>query len=161
MNIFVLHLNPRLAAKYHNDKHVIKMLLETAQLLSTAHRLCNPVALIDDRVYKPTHINHPCSVWLRQSKANYLWLFSLFEQLEQQYERRYHKQHRSYITLHEVLRVIPVDLPDVGMTPFALAMPEQYKQKDPVEAYRAYYKGEKLAMSRWTYPSRAPAWLWT
>lgn len=136
------------------------MLLETAQLLSTTHRLLTPIGEINEQVYRTTHINHPCNIWLRQSKANYLWLVELFQHLETQYELRYYKQHMSYIKLYEILKIPPINIPDVSLTTFALAMPDIYKQADPVEAYRSYYRGQKLNMSKWTLPAKVPYWVY-
>ena len=82
MNIFYLDEDPVLAAQMHCDKHVVKMILESAQLLSTAHLLIDGDELADERgLYKATHKNHPSSKWVRDSSENYEWLWNLFDQL--------------------------------------------------------------------------------
>ena len=102
MNIFYLHNNPVICARQHCDKHVVKMILEYAQILSTTHRVCDGTQTIeisngrkikrwtlnDDRnnvLYKATHINHPSTLWARSSNKNYQWLFSLWVQLLKEY----------------------------------------------------------------------------
>ena len=146
MNIFVLDTNTRLCAQYHNDKHVIKMILESSQMLSTANR---SVGL--DEGYKATHVNHPCNVWLRESIANWFWLVSLANQLHEEWRFRYDhpstKNHKSWEVIESL--TFPVKLPDVPMTPFALAMPDKYKSDNAVEAYRNYYIGDKAHIATW------------
>lgn len=119
MNIFVLDEWPHLAAKDHCDKHVVKMFLESAQMLSTACRLSGL-----DVGYKATHKNHPCSVWVRQSLQNWCWLRELAYCLNEEYKARYNKpHHKSWLVIESLPEP---DLPDIGLTPFAQAMPEQY-----------------------------------
>lgn len=146
MNIFVLDLDPKLAAINQVDKHVVKMTLETAQLLSTCHRVLE--SPWRDSVYKQTHVNHPCSVWLRQSRANYQWLFQHFIALLDEYTFRYGKVHKcsNYV---DILENCPISSGD-DITPFALAMPEEYKKSCPVDSYVTYYIGEKANMFKWT-----------
>ena len=111
MNIFYLHPEPRTCAEMHVDKHVVKMIIEYAQLLSTAHRILDGEEYIDassgrrikrwrladdameQNLYKASHINHPSAVWVRQSNNNYTWLFCLFTELLQEYTYRYGKHH--------------------------------------------------------------------
>ena len=137
MNIFILSFNPRIAAEHHCDKHVVKMILETAQLLTSAHPVPPPNG------YKKTHINHPCAIWTRESLDNYIWLSLLGLALCDEYTFRYGKVHKTqpymiWLASH------PPDLPDVGITLIRQAMPEEYKRPNPVEAYRAYYRENKL-----------------
>jgi len=144
MNIFVLDLNPIKAVKYHNDRHCVKMILETTQLLSTA------LPYLDQgRVgpYKSTHINHPCSVWTRTCKGNYHWLWKLGIALCEEYTYRYGRIHKceSYLKDLRLSKPIPKK-----MTQFAQAMPERYKNSNAVAAYRAYYMGEKRHLAKWT-----------
>ena len=144
MNIFVLSLCPRLAARLHCDKHVVKMILETAQLLYTAHHVAGTVDL-PMGAYKKTHANHPCALWVRESRANYLWLVELGWWLCKEYQYRYgggkvHKTERHILWLKSC---VP-RLPDVPQTPFRLAMPDEYKHPDAVQAYQAYYRENKL-----------------
>ena len=147
MNIFILDTDPVKCAKYHSNKHVVKMILETAQMLSSAHRI-----LGEDHpdLYRLTHKNHPCTKWVCESIANYNWAYSLFEALEKEYEHRYNKQHLSWKKLHNVLKNAPSKLNHSDLTPFALAMPDQYKHiNDPVQSYRSYYIGEKSHIFQW------------
>lgn len=163
MNIFVLDQNPAMAAKYHCDKHVVKMILETAQLLSTAHRTLDGQhqvglspsgrkqqqwILPDEReiyLYKATHVNHPCAIWCRETLTNYNWLYTLGIELCYEYTRRYNKIHLCQTKIFdEWLSLSPDALKKKsGLTPFAQAMPDQYKNTDPVVAYRNYYINEK------------------
>jgi len=93
MNIFVTSQSPYKCAKYLDNKRLIKMCLETAQILSTALVLngCK-----NQQLYKPTHINHPCAKWVRQTKRNYLWSLAHFNALCEEYNRRYGKIHASF-----------------------------------------------------------------
>lgn len=155
MNIFILDLDPELCAQYHCDKHVVKMILETAQLLSTAHHVLDGPR---SDLYKPTHVNHPCAVWLRESVANYMWTYSLFRELSREYTYRYGKDHKSWILLGDILSSPPANIPDCGPTPMALAMPDKYKCPFPVHAYRDYYCGDKARMLKWT-KRETPPWV--
>lgn len=146
MNIFALDRDPVEAARMHCDKHVVKMVLETAQILST----------IAGHGYKPTHKNHPCTRWAAESRANYAWLFDLGVELGREYTRRYGKRHKSSYVIAGMWP--PRDLPDIGLTPFALVMPDEYKTDCPVESYRAYYLGEKAAMAKYKN-GRTPKWM--
>jgi hypothetical protein len=138
MNIFVLDLDPEKAAYYHCDKHVVKMILESVQMLSTV--LGGP--------YKPTHQHHPCTKWVAESYDNASWLVDLTRHLDAQYRRRYDKMfsHKSWRLCQEYSKNWDTRwLPHIGVTPFALAMPDEYKTDDPVESYRAYYKSKTFA----------------
>ena len=156
MNIFVLDKDPELAALYSCDLHVVKMSLETAQILSTVHHLRN--SSIVKEIYKPTHQKHPCVLWANECSGNYEWLVELFEQLEYQYESRYHKKHSSYLLLYKYLKNKPLELPNGPLTTFVLAMPEKYRTDDPVISYRDYYIGEKSRFAIWTSPATVPEW---
>ena len=147
MNIFVLSTATRECARMHVDKHVVKMPLETAQLLSTAHQILDGE---NDLLYRATHVNHPCSIWVRESKSNYIWLYMLFRDLSKEYKHRYGKIHLSWRKLEKWLRFPPKNIPDIGMTPFALAMPDYCKCDDPVQSYRNYYLAEKQHIHSWT-----------
>ena len=152
MNIFYLDSNPRLCVRYHCDKHVVKMCLEYAQLLSTAH------AVLDDREigYKPTHKNHPCAVWVRESNGNYIWLWSLLQSTYAEFTKRYSKVHKGQREgLLGILSNYPRNIPrysvleDKFQTPVPLCMPDKYKSDCAVESYRAYYMGEKREIATW------------
>lgn len=151
MNIFVLDLNPIKAAKYHNDRHCVKMILETTQLLSTAlpH-------LEKGRVgpYKSTHTNHPCSVWARECRGNYHWLWKLGVALCKEYTHRYGRVHRCEPHLENLRLSKRVSK---KITPYAQAMPERYRLPNVVTAYRAYYMGEKRHLAKWTNRKK-PCW---
>lgn len=145
MNIFLLHLNPVICAMMHLDKHVVKMILETCQLLCSAHWVTNSTYI---PCYKLTHKNHPSAIWTRESKGNYEWLCSLGLELCKEYTYRYGKVHKCEPYLIDLSKNIP-DLPDLGFTTFRLAMPNTYKDSDPVEAYRQYYFFDKIHIHSW------------
>lgn len=145
MNIFVLHDSPYYAAKYHCDKHVPKMILESAQMLSTV--IGGP--------YKPTHKNHPCTLWVAESRANAEWLWLLADALNIEYKERFDhiQNHKSWNAVEPLWRAIK-GLPKGPLTPFAQAMPDEYKNDDAVTAYRAYYRSKSFAAWR----NGAPVW---
>ena len=152
MNIFVLDEDVEKWAEYHCDKHVIKMILESAQMMSAVVRLNG-----HDTGYKLTHKNHPCTIWARKSLSNYIWLKSLISLLNSEYRYRYDKKvnHKSY----DMAMSLPMpDLPVIGLTPFAQAMPEQYRNKNAVKAYRDYYINEKSSFLTWT-KRKTPKWI--
>lgn len=141
MNIFVLDLDHTKCAEYHVDRHCVKMILEYAQLLSTAVNMNGGIA-----PYRTTHKNHPCAIWARESKDNWLWLQKLGSALHTEYKYRYGKEHKSGLVVENLK--CP-DLPDIGLTPFAQAMPPEYKNSDAVTAYRTYYKYGKQHLMNW------------
>jgi len=170
MNIFYLDRNPTKAAEYHVDKHCVKMILETCQLLSTAHRVLDGDQVMgktatgrnikrwilsDERnetLYTATHVNHPSAVWCRQSKQNYDWLALLLTNLCSEYTYRYGKVHKceEIGLVARLLSVAPKNIPDGPFTDPTPAMPDQYKVKgDGVQSYRNYYNGEKQRMFSW------------
>jgi hypothetical protein len=144
MNIFVLHADPRLAAQMVVDKHCVKMILETAQILSTARFLYGISG-----TYKPTHAKHPCTIWAAASAHNYAWLWHHGMGLCEEYTHRYGRIHKSQTLFEGELRRIPT-MPRIGLTPFAQAMPDEFKHDDPVIAYRRYYLGAKAYIAKWT-----------
>lgn len=143
MNIFFLHWNPRIAAQYHCDKHVVKMIIETAQMLYSAHWVLSPTKL-QENAYKLAHKNHPCSVWVRESLTNYLWLCSLGWWLCKEYTFRYGKTHKTEQHILWLFQNPPEEIPYLVMTQPAQAMPLEYKENDPIEAYRKFYIESKL-----------------
>jgi hypothetical protein len=150
MNIFVLDYDIAKCASFHNDRHCVKMLLESAQMLSTACRISGV-----DCGYKATHINHPCNKWVRASLSNWFWLRDLVINLNAEWRRRFNHQenHKSF----EVAMILPYPkIKDIGLTKFALAMPEEYKCDDVVQSYRKYYIGEKRQIAKWS--SNIPWW---
>ncbi|MGM0470710.1 MAG: pyrimidine dimer DNA glycosylase/endonuclease V [Bacillota bacterium] len=144
MNIFILDRKQSKCAQYHVDKHVIKMILETAQLLCSAHWLTGSEA-----PYRLTHQNHPCSKWVRSSIENYRWLVQLGLELCQEYTYRYEKEHKTEEKMKWLLNNEP-ELPQCKRTEFIQVVPEQYKANDPVKAYRTYYQKEKQNLASWT-----------
>jgi len=144
VNIFVLDRDPRKCARYHADTHVVKMTLETAQMLCTAHQM-----LGNEAPYNMTHVNHPCNKWTRESKDNYQWLLSLGEELLKEYTYRYDKIHGSTQVIAWCRNYVP-DLPEIGITERPQAMDDKYRSSDPVVAYRNYYRSEKRGICKWT-----------
>lgn len=142
MNIFFLHFDPELAAQFHCDKHVVKMILESAQLLYTAHHVIGTTGLPLD-AYKKTHPNHPCGIWVRESSYNYKWLCKLGYWLCKEYTYRYGKVHKTEHHIEWLMNNVP-NIPDRGMTEIRQAMPDEYKLPHPVNAYRNYYNKNKL-----------------
>ena len=153
MNIFVLHKHPRTAARMQCDQHVVKMTLESAQMLSTVIN-----ELGGQGPYKPTHVNHPCSVWARESLGNFLWLYDHGLSLAREYTRRYKKVHKSQLAIEACLAALDtVPLYNLERTPHPLCMPDQYKCDNVTEAYRAFYIGEKASFAKWAR-HRPPFW---
>lgn len=145
MNIFILSTNPVEAASMQCNKHVVKMILETAQMLST----------ISGGPLKPTHQNHPCTLWAGRNRTNYEWLARHGLALCQEYTLRYGKVH-SCQSIIERLAEPPSNIP-VGISEFVQCMPDQYKHKDPVTAYRRYYHS-KARFAKWRQPAEIPFW---
>ena len=153
MNIFVLDYDPVQAAQDQCDKHVVKMVLETAQMLSTVQN-----AFGMETRYKPTHGKHPCTLWAMQTAANYDWLVKHGQALSAEYTKRYRKVHACHDMLHNELARNPLgDFRHDIYTEFAQAMPEQYRARSAVVAYRRYYLGEKSGFATWTN-SIPPVW---
>lgn len=152
MNLFKLHENPVIASTLMCDRHVIKMILETAQLLSTAHYVLDG----SSPAYKPTHKNHPSAVWVRESINNYMWAYEHLEALCDEYTHRYGKVHKTEGHL-DSLSVPPNNLCDEDDTPLRLAMPDYLKElygSDPVTAYRMYYSIHKRIFK----DGKVPTW---
>jgi hypothetical protein len=167
MNIFYLHHDVHKCAEMHNDKHVVKMILEYAQLLCTAHRIIDGVlstgvspsgrkktiyVLADNRdtvLYSATHANHPSAVWVRQSDKNYDWLFALFQALMDEYTYRYGKVHAcSKLEMH--LARLPNNIPQKPFTEPTPAMPDDVKVlNDSILSYRNYYIHNKTHLANW------------
>ena len=162
MNIFFLHKDPIVCAQYHCDKHCIKMILETSQLLSTAHRIIDGNIYADKhKLYQSTHKNHPCAKWVQSSSCNYEWAFELFRSLCFEYTQRYNKIHASE-RLIKALKKSPTNISTKPYSEPPQCMPSEYQNKntikpDSVAAYRNYYRKEKVAFARWRY-STTPTW---
>lgn len=158
MNMFVLDDDPVEAAKMHCDKHVVKMILESAQILCTSHYLVADVLPNPTPPYKKTHTKHPCCKWVAESFANYNWLCQLGKALCREYTYRYRKTHKSEKVIDWCAQNYPHGIPQSAMTPFPQAMPKQYRQANPVMAYRQYYLCAKLEFAKWTKRSK-PTWV--
>ena len=144
MNIFHLSYDPRTSARAMTNKHIVKMVVELAQLMSTAHRIIDPESPFLATLYKETHRNHPSAIWTRESTGNYLWAYFHFCALCDEYTARYHKIHKTDKDLRDILGHYPAGIKQGARTPFAMAMPDIYKKEDPVQAYRHYYVKEKI-----------------
>jgi len=175
MNIFILDTDPIRAAQQQCDKHVVKMILESGQMLSTAHRVLDGIKsrgpsksgkrqvdkwhmthrINEDTLYKAVHVNHPCTAWTMESISNYAWHYEHFCALAVEYEYRYEKTHATHRKLADILSIPPKNIShSVGQTPFRLAMqhePQCMHEEDPVRSYREYYatKQTRFGMS-WT-----------
>jgi hypothetical protein len=143
MNIFYLSTDPEKAAKYMYNKHVVKMILESAQLLCTAHVISDGENA--NVPYKVTHKNHPSAIWARESTSNYKWLYDHMIALGEEYTRRYGKKHLTIIKCSGVLSKAPANVTKTKLTPMPQCMPDQYKVPgNSVEAYWNYYEAEKV-----------------
>ena len=150
MNIFFLDFDVKKCAKFHCDKHVVKMILETAQLLCSAHHVTIHDTIHDTIhvPYKLSHKNHPCSIWVRESLSNYLYLCELGLALGEEYTYRYGKTHKSIEVIQWCLTNRP-NIKDIGFTTPPLAMPNEYKVESVIDSYRNYYKGAKSTIVSW------------
>ncbi len=163
MNIFILDTSPSNAVKMLCDKHIVKMPLETAQLLCGVFWVfLKSSSLTQANIsipYKMTHHNHPCSVWVRESQGNFNWLIEYGIVLCKEYSYRYNKIHKSEEVIHwcdankSMLKFTLYE-----QTRFVQTMPEQYRSGDPVEAYRQYYINEKYHFAKWEKGRKEPLW---
>jgi hypothetical protein len=178
MNIFAIDSDPLMAASWLVDKHVVKMPVEYAQMLCTAHWVsagiskrksvgendadgifrnfpdgCSP--------YLPTHVNHPSSAWARETLGNYMWLAAHAKATCKEYTRRYKRIHASEAVIDWCATNIPtVCGNDVHITPFKLAMPIEFKiDEDRIESYRNYYRYAKTHIHSWKIPECKPNWI--
>jgi len=143
MNIFVINENHEECARQHVDRHVTKMPLETAQLLCTSLNLLNVKT-----PYKSCHVNHPCRIWTGKSRSNFIWLCQLGIELCKEYTFRYERVHASQKVIEECMAQAN-NIPEGELTPFAQAMPDEYKNDNPVSAYRNYYIHAKKHLAAW------------
>jgi len=181
MNIFILDENPVLAAQLQCDKHVVKMIVESAQMLSTAHRMLDgvktkrpsksgktmvtyyehPNSNLEHTLYKAVHFGHPCTVWTMESITNYHWHYRHFIALCKEYEYRYGKEHATYGLLKDVLKEQPANIPINTLTPFKLAMgaaPDCINENDPVGSYRAFYQTKQDRFKMVWSKREVPEW---
>ena len=137
MNIFYLHQNPEQASRYQYNKHIVKMILESAQMLCTAHHCI--MGSDADVPYKAAHRNHPSTKWARQSGENYTWLYRHMMELGREYEKRYGKKHLSIIKCEDPLSILPGGILETGLTKMPQCMPDEYKDDCSIQAYWNYY----------------------
>ena len=141
MNIFYLHRDPKKAARYQYNKHVVKMILESAQMLCTAHHHYDENT---DVPYKKAHYNHPSTKWVRQSDEHYDWLYNHMLELGNEYTKRYGREHLSITKCKWILWERPYGIPSNGFMQPPQAMPDEYKDPCSVQAYWNYYIGDKF-----------------
>lgn len=165
MNIFYLDRDPRIAATYHCDKHVVKMVTESAQLLSSVHREVDGASEDDiPHLYRLTHKGNPLLEWLKKSKDHYDWLYALFANLCREYTRRYSpltssKIHLTQLKLMHSLKNAPQGLQSRGFVdPPALTKEYSFDGDDAVEIYRSYYIVDKHGMFSWKTRT-SPYWI--
>lgn len=156
MNIFILNEDPTEAASMLCDRHVVKMTLETAQILCTVH---------GQGPYKPTHRNHPCVKWAGESERNYIWVLSHGLALDLEFKHRFGKQHKSGPVITGSYMHYCGEAPALSQTPFVQCMPDEHKAADAVTAYRAYYRAKadeweaKGRPMKWRRNTQRPEWM--
>ena len=162
MNIFVLDEEPSKAATYVLDKHAVKMPLESLQMMST---IADHLGF--DSPYRPVMLNHPCTIWARESRQNFLWLWEHAGSLCEEYTSRYGKTHKCELTMNDynpIWMEVVETLPDVGLTPFAIAIADNmhcrkvsgFDQMSTVDKYRQYYIHDKRRIAYWK--KEEPSW---
>ena len=155
MNIYFLDEDPKLCAQAHCDKDVIKMILEYAKIMSTAHRVLDPPSDLIEPMYKILHKNHPVAKWVRESKENYQWTYDLWFWIAKEYWWRYDKIHKTWEKLYNKLSHSPLSILNGSFTPPPLSIPEEYKietgnsLQDTIESYRKYYIEDKSSFAKW------------
>jgi hypothetical protein len=165
LNIFYVDSDPLLAAQALCNKHVVKQILESAQILCTVHRYYNsdprPSMYENVKFYKSTHVHHPVIRWCQENLANYNWLAQHATDLCKEYTYRYNKKHQSQniITLCGLFYPLGIKI-GVPQTKPALAMPNEYKDEDPVKAYRRYYTEYKRNTIQMKWTKRNPPEWW-
>ena len=187
MNTFILSMDTKEAAKFHCNKHVVKMILESAQMLCTAHWLHllkdNNRTMTDFRrvkdaqvwlykntdpdlqpPWKLTHARHPCTLWTSENVCNYNWQLSLCEALLREYQKRYHRVHKTTKEAKWLWQNFPINISDSVLTDFPVCMKEEYKiykgcdRIDVVASYRNYYIKDKVRFAKWEPRSKTPKW---
>jgi hypothetical protein len=176
VNIFYLNPDPKICAEMHCNKHVVKMIIEYAQLMSTAHRVLDGEEYYalsvngrrikrwrmtdlkyENGLMKASHVHHPSNVWVRQSRQNYMWLNQMWNYLLLEYTHRYGKRHACADRM-EFLYVWPKNIPDVPFTPPTPAMPDECKiANNSLASYHKYYIEKKVRFAKWTN-REAPLW---
>jgi len=148
MNIFYYNHNQEICAQQHCDKHVVKMIVEYAQIMSTTHRVVdnsdNPL------LYKQTHVNHPSVIWCRYSRENYEWLYGLFIEVCKEYTYRYGKIHATEVRLKSILSTPPKGLESSVFIEPTPAMSNKYIVKnDSIQSYINQFNYEKSHLASW------------
>jgi len=177
MNIFYLHEDAKICAMMHNDKHCTKMIVEYAQLMSTAHRVLDGEEyydltkngrkikrwrmdneIMEANLMKASHVNHPSNQWLRKSSENYKWLFEMWSHLLDEYTYRYGKIHKC-TERYNYLKELPINIPweSFAFSYEDLAMYDDVKCQDPIESYRNYYNKYKTGFANWK-KRQTPYW---
>lgn len=181
MNVFYLDPYPPKCAEQHCDAHVRKMMVEYAQILSTNHRVLNGKSFVgrttngrkitrwfhddpmmNEELYKSTHVYHPSTVWARQSTQNYNWLYDLWCELSKQYEKLYGKEHLSFTKLEKLLLLPPKGLEASGFTQPPPAMkkyPHCIVEGDSVQSYRNFYIEDKARFAVWSNRDEPDWWI--
>ena len=160
MNIFVLDLDPAVAARMHCDKHIPKMCVEAAQMMASALRRHGAT---DEQMpltksgtpYKGGYAHHPCTVWAGDVRANFDWLAEHALVLCEEYTSRFGKTHACVQPIERMADMGSI-IPEGDLTPFAQAMPDEYRDDDAVKAYQAYYHSKQFA--KWEKGTPAPDW---
>lgn len=153
MNIFILDRDVEKSVRYHPDKHVVKMPVESTQMLCSVYYFGDQE--VPENAYKLSNYNHPCSIWVRRSLSNWLWLRNFTLILGAEYSYRYgNKKHASVEKCKTLPRPI---IPDIGMTPFCQAVPPEFQGVDPVKAYRAYFVRDKQHLKQYS-GRNVPEW---
>src|ERR1044072_3155274 len=169
MNIFIVDESPIQAARDLCNKHVTKMIIESAQILCTVYRIrWSERWNVPDKpelfptLYRSTHIHHPAVKWTAGSVHNTDWLWHHVVTLEEEYRHRFNRVHKTALVIPEIHnRKWSIWIADgdwTRHTPFAQCMPERYRSNDPISSYRAYYIGEKSKFARWSPRTTAPVW---
>ena len=175
MNVFYLDNDPLKCAQAHCDKHVVKMIIEYAQLLSTAHRVLDGELYVDktannrqikrwrlpdereDYIYKACHVNHPSAIWTRASNNNYTWLNQLFNALCDEYTHRYGREHETARKLRGKLTRLPTNIEVGYFKEPPQCMPYLCKMDKAIDGYKRYYIREKADFAKWTN-RQIPEW---
>jgi hypothetical protein len=144
MNIFYLHSDPVKAAVVQYNKHVVKMILESAQMLCTAHHCYGSSEQKANVPYRQAHLNHPSTIWARKSISTYMWLYDHMIALGKEYTKRYGKEHLTITKCKDFLATPPLHIQSNEFVEPPQCMPDKYKvENDAVSAYWNYYENEK------------------
>ena len=148
MNIFYLHSDPVKAAQIQYNKHVVKMILESAQMLCTAHHCYGDSEQKANVPYRQAHLNHPSTIWARRSRSTYMWLYDHMIALGKEYTKRYGKEHLTISKCRDFLATPPVHIQGEDFTEPPQCMPDEYKvDGDSVSAYWNYYEQDKFKVA--------------